>query len=144
MLDQDYKHLKRILITSQKADPAPPLGTVLGNLGVNTTAFCKEFNAFTKDLPDYFLLKVFIKIYDNRSTKFSVKLPTTGYILNLLKIEQDITKKVYDRLHVYKVWCIKLKDVIKIALLKFPNVALEKSLPMIFGSVKSKGLKIIK
>jgi large subunit ribosomal protein L11 len=102
MLEQDYKYLKRILIISQKADPSPPLGTVLGNLGVNTTAFCKEFNSFTKELPDYFLLKVFIKIYDNRSIKFSVKLPTTGYILNLLKIEQDMTKKVHERLHVYK------------------------------------------
>jgi ribosomal protein L11 len=28
------KHIKKIYLRSQSADPAPPLGTVLGNLGV--------------------------------------------------------------------------------------------------------------
>lgn len=85
-----FKHLKKIFIFATKADPSPPLGTILGNIGVNTSAFCKEFNDFTKNLPDYFLLKVYIYVFDNRTFKFFVKFPSTGSIINLIKVEKKI------------------------------------------------------
>ena len=47
-----------LYIKAGKAEAGPPLGTVLGNLGVNSSKFCKEFNAFTENLPSYFKLKV--------------------------------------------------------------------------------------
>jgi ribosomal protein L11 len=34
------KYIKKIFIRAASADPSPPLGTVLGNLGVQTTLFC--------------------------------------------------------------------------------------------------------
>lgn len=35
MIDKAFvKHIKKIYISSQSADPSPPLGTILGNLGV--------------------------------------------------------------------------------------------------------------
>lgn len=34
MIDSNYRYIKRNYIPSCKADPSPPLGTVLGNLGV--------------------------------------------------------------------------------------------------------------
>jgi len=30
------------------ADAVPPLGTVLGNLGINAVKFCKDFNDLLK------------------------------------------------------------------------------------------------
>ena len=44
-------HTKKCFLVSNSAEPAPPLGTILGNLGVNTVKFCEEFNLFTKNLP---------------------------------------------------------------------------------------------
>lgn len=64
VIDLNYRFKKQNFIQSQKADPSPPLGTVLGNLGVNTVNFCTKFNSFTEKLPFYFLLKVLIYIYD--------------------------------------------------------------------------------
>jgi len=81
-------YIKKITIRAQGADPAPPLGTVLGNLGVNTVSFCTAFNLFTKNIPTYFLLKTTIFIYDNRSTSFTIKAPSTGYFLSLLRFEK--------------------------------------------------------
>jgi ribosomal protein L11 len=72
------KHKKQIYITSQKADSAPPLGTILGNIGVNTANFCIQFNSYTKNLPTYFKLAVFINIFDNRNFEFSIKPPAIG------------------------------------------------------------------
>lgn len=91
------KYIKRIFIRSQSADPAPPLGTVLGNLGVNTVAFCTSFNMLTKNIPNYFLLKTIIYIYENKSTNFIINLPSTGFILNLLKFQKSIKIKINDR-----------------------------------------------
>ena len=124
---QQPKHIKIIFIRSQMADPSPPLGTVLGNLGVNTVSFCTGFNLFTKLLPNYFVLKTTIFIYENRSTSFLIDLPSTGFILNLLKFEKIIKIKQFDRWHDKTIFCVKLYEVFKLAKFKFPELALTES-----------------
>ncbi|MGH7946519.1 MAG: 50S ribosomal protein L11, partial [Opitutaceae bacterium] len=39
----------RLQLPAGAANPAPPVGPALGAQGVNIMAFCKEFNARTKD-----------------------------------------------------------------------------------------------
>jgi len=68
---------------SNKALPTPPLGTILGNIGVATTSFCDGFNTYTKNLPNYFLVQVKIDIYENKSFKFFIMWDLI-YLLNLL------------------------------------------------------------
>lgn len=140
----DPKYIKKIYIVSQGADPSPPLGTILGNLGVNTVNFCTTFNLFTKLIPIYFLLKVTINIFDNRSTTFSIDLPSTGYLLNLLKFEKIIKVRAFDRIHDKTILCLLLKEVICLAKLKFSYLSIEQSFKIIFGSVRSMGLYIVK
>ena len=41
----------KLQIPAGQANPAPPVGPALGQHGVNIMAFCKEFNAKTKDQP---------------------------------------------------------------------------------------------
>jgi len=126
-----------LFIRSQSAEIGPPLGTVLGNLGVNASKFAKDFNDFTKELPSYFLLKVQINILEDRSYNFSVFLPTSSYILTFVKFLKQISilKK--------QVYYITLKDVIQLALFKFPSISLQKSLPIIIGTVHSSKLVIV-
>jgi len=127
----DVKHIKKCFLMSQKAEAVPPLGTILGNIGVNTIKFCEEFNLFTKELPLYFSLKVVLHIFDNRSFKFLVNSPSTGFLLNLLKFEKKIKVKVHNRMHDKILICIHLKDLIQIALFKFPHLDLNKTIPLI-------------
>lgn len=127
----DVKHIKKCFLMSQKAEAVPPLGTILGNIGVNTIKFCEEFNLFTKELPLYFSLKVVLHIFDNRSFKFLVNSPSTGFLLNLLKFEKKIKVKVHNRMHDKILICIYLKDLIQIALFKFPHLDLNKTIPLI-------------
>lgn len=128
---------------SQKAEAVPPLGTILGNIGVNTIKFCDEFNTFTKDLSNYFSLKVVINIYENKTFKFKIYKPATSHLLNLLKFEKKIKIKVQNRLHEKTLNCIKLKDLIQIAIFKFPNLNTKNSVPIIWGTAKSIGLSIV-
>lgn len=137
------KYIKKIYITSQGADPAPPLGTILGNLGVNTVNFCTNFNLFTKSIPNYFSLKVTIYIFDNRSTSFIIDLPSTGYILNLLKFEKIVKVRAFDRIHDKTISCVLLQEVVALAKLKFAYLPIQQSFNIIFGSIKSMGLYII-
>lgn len=84
----EVKNKLQLYILAQGADAAPPLGTVLGNLGVNSINFCKDFNVATEDLPSFLTLSVTIEIFSNKSYKFLIKnLPLTP-LLNLLVFER--------------------------------------------------------
>lgn len=89
--------VKLLYIKAQSADPAPPLGTVLGNLGASANVFCTNFNQATLNLPKYFLLKTTIYIHPNRSITFTFDLPSTSYILTLLTFELTIKVRLVDR-----------------------------------------------
>lgn len=73
------EYVLKFYIMAQAAEPGPPLGTVLGNLGVNAVKFAKDFNAYTEHLPTYFQLKVTVLVYDNRSFSFQTALASTSY-----------------------------------------------------------------
>jgi len=79
-----------LYIKANSAESGPPLGTTLGNIGVNTVKFCKEFNEFTKDLPNYFLLGVSIAIAENKAFTFTTSLPSIGFLIYLLKKRRNI------------------------------------------------------
>jgi len=133
------KHQLEVIVRSQGAESGPPLGTVLGNLGVNAIKFCKDFNDFTAELPNYFRLRVNIVIFEDRSFSFSVKSPTTGFIISLLKFERTIKKQG----HNFTENCIYLFDLIQLAFFKFPKLPLEISILIILGSVGSAGLTVL-
>jgi len=128
-----------IYIRSNSAKTGPPLGTTLGNIGVNTVKFCKEFNDFTKDLPNYFLLKVTLLITENKSFTFSVGLPSIGFIISLLKKEEIFKDKNGTTCQLFY---ITLEDFLKIAKFKFPNYDFKKSLKIIKGSLLSANIVI--
>ena len=127
----DSKTLVTLFVKAGSAEPGPPLGTVLGNLGVNASKFCKDFNAFTSALPNYIYLKVKIVISISRSYEFSVDLPSTGFIISLLKFEKTflISKRNFIKKKVFN--CILLTELIKLAKFKFPNLKLEQSFKIV-------------
>jgi large subunit ribosomal protein L11 len=128
-------HIVNIAIFSKNAESGPPLGTILGNLGLNAVKFCKEFNEFTEDLPEYFYLNTTIFIAVNKNYSFIVKEPSIGYILSLLKYEkEDIEGFSYE--------VISLEDLVQLAKFKFKGVPLEKSIPIILGTLQSFNLEI--
>lgn len=56
----------KIEIEAGKATPAPPVGTILGPLGINMQEFCTKYNDATRDkMGD--ILPVEITVYEDRS-----------------------------------------------------------------------------
>lgn len=129
----------KMYMRSQLLESGPPVGTVLGNVGLNAVKFCKEFNEFTKELPSYFVLKVTISVLEDRTYTFTVDAPSTGFILNLLKFERIFNvsgRKVVKT-------CVFLKSVVQLARFKFPYLSLKKAVNTICGSINSANILII-
>lgn len=136
------KHLSLIL-RSNKVESGPPLSTILGNFGINTVKFVKDFNEFTKDLPDYFLLEVHINIYNDRTYEFFFKNLNISLFLNLVSFNKEFLVKGSGGYKPQKYKVIKLQDIIYISILKF-GFCNNRILNLIFGSINSMGLIIIK
>ena len=60
----------KLQIPAGQANPAPPVGPALGQHGVNIMAFCKEFNAKTKEQPGL-IIPVVITVYARTSPSVS-------------------------------------------------------------------------
>jgi ribosomal protein L11 len=82
-----------------------------------------NFNNITNNLPSYFLVKVIIIIFESKTFNFQIKKPTTSALINLLKTSKKINDKEY--------YFIKLKDLIQIAIFKFPNLNLKNAISII-------------
>jgi large subunit ribosomal protein L11 len=128
----EYKIKLNIYIRSKSAEAVPPLGTTLGNIGVNALKFCKEFNEFTQDLPNYFLLRVEILVTENKSYTFTVSLPPIGFLIYMLK-KEEIIKDING--YTYTIAYIELEDLLKLAKFIFPTYDLIKSIKIIKGSL---------
>lgn len=129
----EIKHRLQLYIQSQNADAAPPLGTVLGNLGVNTVNFCKEFNSYTAELPSYFTLSVNLEILSNRSYRFSVGRLPLGPLLQLLSQEVATPKGRKDG--PYR--SMALRQAIQLARWQYPTLDLPRALPLLLGTLRS-------
>src|SRR5207245_2836533 len=70
----------KLQIPAGQANPAPPVGPALGQHGVNIMAFCKEFNAATKDQPGM-VIPVVITVYQDKSFTFITKSPPASVLL---------------------------------------------------------------
>src|ERR671936_3118380 len=101
----------KLQIPAGQANPAPPVGPALGQQGVNIMAFCKEFNAATKDQAGM-IIPVVITVYQDKSFTFITKSPPASV---LLKKAAGITagSKTPNKEKVGKVTRKQVLDIVK-------------------------------
>ncbi|MBP7700784.1 50S ribosomal protein L11 [Candidatus Woesebacteria bacterium] len=69
------------------ATPAPPVGPILGQAGINMMDFLKQYNAKTQDQKGQ-IIPAEITVYSDRSFTFELKLPpVSAMIMQALKIK---------------------------------------------------------
>jgi large subunit ribosomal protein L11 len=107
----------RLQLPAGAANPAPPVGPALGAQGVNIMAFCKEFNAKTKD-QNGMILPVIITVFADKSFTFILKSPPASVLLKKAaniasgsgKPNQDKVGKVTKK-QLLEIYRIKQKDL---------------------------------
>lgn len=70
----------KLQIPAGEANPAPPIGPVLGQAGVNIMEFCKQFNAKTMKQKGE-VTPVIITVFKDRSFTFETKTPPVSYLI---------------------------------------------------------------
>ena len=131
----------KLQIPAGKANPAPPVGSILGPHGVNIMGFCKEFNEKTKDQPGM-IIPAEITIYEDRSFSFILKTPPAAV---LLKKAAGLEKASDNPLR-NKVGQVTRAQVKEIAELKMPDLNasdIESAMRIIEGSARSMGIIVV-
>jgi len=128
-------------IPAGQANPAPPVGPALGQHGVNIMAFCKEFNARTKDQPGM-VIPVIITVYQDKSFTFITKSPPASI---LLKKAAGITagSKVPNKDKVGKVTRKQVMEIVKIKLVDMNATSEEAAFRVVSGTARSMGIDVI-
>ena len=70
----------KLQIPAGQANPSPPVGPALGQVGVNIMNFCKAFNAATQSMAGD-LIPVVITVNPDRSFTFVTKQPPAASLL---------------------------------------------------------------
>ena len=131
----------KLQISAGQANPAPPVGPALGQHGVNIMAFCKEFNAATKNDAGL-VIPVIITVYQDKSFTFITKSPPASV---LLKKAAGIASgsKTPNKDKVGKVTRKQVLDIIKLKNKDLNVSSEEAALRVIAGTARSMGIEIV-
>jgi large subunit ribosomal protein L11 len=130
----------KLQIPGGKATPAPPLGPVLGQAGINIGEFVNQFNAATRENMGE-MTSVAMNIYDDRSFEFTIKTPPVSAMLKkFAKVEKGSGMNAKK-----KVGSITQAQLEEIATIKLPDLNardIEAAKKIIAGSARSMGIDI--
>ena len=131
----------KLQIPAGQANPAPPVGPALGQHGVNIMAFCKEFNAVTKEQAGL-IIPVVISVYQDKSFTFITKSPPASA---LLKKAAGIASgsKTPNKDKVGKVTRKQVLEIVKIKLKDMNATSEEAAFRVVAGTARSMGIEVL-
>jgi large subunit ribosomal protein L11 len=141
-MDKEILKIFSIFLRSNKVESGPPLSTILGNFGINTVKFVKDFNDYTKDLPDYFLLVISVTIFNDKTYIFSLNEPSVSFLLRVISSEKDFLIKGSGGYIAQKYKVIKITDIILISFFKYGFFNIN-TLKLILGTIQSMDLYVV-
>lgn len=140
-MSKEIKGKIKLQIGGASATPAPPVGSSLGQHGVNIMEFCKQFNAKTANRKGE-TVPVEITIYKDRTFSFVVKTaPASELILKKINVSKGSSRP-----NTQKVGKISWRDIEEIAKVKLADLNandIEQAKKIIAGSARSMGIDVI-
>ena len=130
----------KLQLPAGKATPAPPVGTMLGPVGINLNEFCTKYNDATKDKMGS-IVPVEISVYEDRSFDFVLKTPPTpSLLLEVAGIQKGSVKGANDI-----VATITKDDLRKVAEIKLPDLNtndIEAAMRIVAGTARNMGIAV--
>jgi large subunit ribosomal protein L11 len=132
--------LVKLQLKAGQATPAPPVGTALGQHGVNIMEFCKAYNEATQPQMGQ-VIPVDLTIYEDRSFSFVTKQPPAA---ELIKQAAGIEKGSGEP-HRDKVGMLTQDQVRQIAETKMKDLNardVDQAMKIIAGTARSMGVDV--
>ena len=139
----------KLQIPAGKANPAPPIGPALGQMGVNIMEFCKQFNAKTQQaMKEALIIPVIITVYADRSFTFELKTPPASVLLKKAAGLHTEKKKGSGAHKAGKetVGKVSKKQIEEIAKTKMQDMtagSLEAAMRTVEGTARSMGIEVV-
>lgn len=130
----------KLVIGAGKANPAPPIGPILGQNGVNIQQFCTEFNDKTRDLGNV-EVPVITTVFKDRTFKMIIKQPT---VASMLKAKYSVAKgsATPNKLKVKTIKKADLREIAEKKLADLNTKNIESAINIVAGTAKSMGMTV--
>lgn len=137
---KEIKTIVKLQLPAGGANPAPPVGTILGPHGLNLQDFCSKFNEATKDKTGN-IIPAEITIYTDRTFEFKLKTPPAA---DLLKKAANIEKGsgVPQKDKVGKVTKQQIREIAEKKMEDLNANDIEAAMKIIEGTAKNMGITI--
>jgi large subunit ribosomal protein L11 len=131
----------KLQIQAGKANPAPPIGPILGQNGIPIQQFCTEFNAKTSSMGDD-VIPVIITVFKDRTYKLLFKQPTVaGMIKKKVKVQKGSATPNKDKIG--KVKRSELRDIAEKKLPDLNTKNIASAIKIVEGTAKSMGIEVL-
>ncbi len=130
----------KMRIPAGQASAGPPVGSTLGQYGVNMMDFVTPFNDQTKDMQGQ-MLTVHVSIYDDKSMKWRVvSAATDERIREMLKIDKGSGRPHEEK--VAKLSKAQLQQIAEEKMEDMNAIDLEGAMKQVAGTARSMGVEI--
>ena len=130
----------KLNLPAGNATPAPPVGPVLGQAGINMMDFLKQYNAKTQDKKGQ-IIPAEITVYADRSFTFELKLPpVSAMIKSAMKLKSGSQKPGRDSAGTMTQDQLKAIATEKLPDLNTSNV--EAAMNIVAGTARSMGIQV--
>ena len=138
------KKVKKVLklnLPAGSATPAPPVGPILGQAGINMMDFIKQYNDRTQDKRGQ-IIPAELTVYQDSSFTFELKLPpVSAMIKQALKLKSGSQKPGTDS--VGKITEAQIREIAEKKLPDLNTQDIEAAMKIVAGSAKSMGVEIV-
>lgn len=132
----------KLQIVGGQATPAPPVGSALGQHGVDINAFVTQFNERTKEKMGT-KIPVVITVYEDRSFDFIVKEPPAAVLIKkTLGISKGASSVKKEK--VGKLTQDQLEEIAKAKMADLNANDIEQAKKVIAGTARSMGIEVEK
>lgn len=130
----------KVVLPAGKATPAPPVGPILGQAGINIGDFISKFNAATAQMAGD-VIPVEISVYADRSYDFVLKTPPASNLL-LKAISQQAGSGKPNTKKIGKITRAQLCEIAEKKLADLNTTDVEQAMNTIAGTARSMGIEV--
>ncbi|HNV45270.1 50S ribosomal protein L11 [Candidatus Woesebacteria bacterium] len=135
------KQVLKLNLPAGNATPAPPVGPILGQAGINMMDFIKQYNDQSADKRGQ-IIPAEVTVYEDRSFSFVLKLPPVSDLIKQ-KIKLKKGSALAGRENKGKLTKAQVREIAEEKLADLNTTDIEAAMRTVIGAAQSMGVDIV-